>query len=210
MNISSNYDEAIVFINGKSTGKTVTELETFGPVSLNGSLTIHAETNVQGKTLKSDKITLTNNTDYIELWIDDTEIIEAAERKAEAAAAAEAAKEEAILEIEDVVSSHYYYISNGYYSEAYDLFSKGRKAKIDYKKWESGLFNNESNEVKLVVVDSVSGDKAVASFEMVSRDYTEDGEILVQTFGGKWNLVKEFSGWKLSEPDIDVVDSRIE
>ena len=64
--------------------------------------------------------------------------------------------------------------------------------------------NNIDNDVTKVVVDSLDGDKAVASFEMTSRDYQDNGSILVQKFGGKWKLIKEFSGWKLSVPETKI------
>jgi len=98
----------------------------------------------------------------------------------------------------------------GYLSDAYDLFSSSRKSKVNFEKWAEGLANNLSNDVKGVVVESVSGDQAIATFEMVSRDSKASGDTLVQTWGGKWHLVKEFSGWRLSKPEITKLDSRTE
>ena len=83
------------------------------------------------------------------------------------------------------------------------------KKKVNYDKWKEGLLNNIGNQVTNVVIDSLDGDKAVASFEMTSRDYQDDGTILVQKFGGKWQLVKEFSGWKLSVPETKKLDQWI-
>ncbi|USK69666.1 zinc ribbon domain-containing protein [Peribacillus asahii] len=209
VSLYSNMNQATVFINGKSTGKTVAELNTIGPVSTDGSLKIHAEAKVEGKTLKSETIAVTESDEELDLFIDDSAIREAAEKKAEQAAAAEEAKQDAVSEIESVIYDHYSYISYDNYSAAYDLFSKSRKDKNSYSNWEKGLLENDYNDVKKVVVDSVSGDTATASFEMVSRDSTEDGT-LVQTWRGKWHLVKEFSGWKLSKPEIKLLDSRTE
>ncbi|WP_158555963.1 TcaA 3rd/4th domain-containing protein [Peribacillus glennii] len=217
VDLYSNYDEATVFINGKSTGKSVRELGTIGPVSLDGSIKVHAELKMQGKKLTSEAIPVTDNSDSLDLTIDDTVIQEAEARKAEAAAAAEeravqaaAEVETAKSDIEDVIYSHYNDISSGFYSDAYELFSSGRKAKVGYTNWEKGYKNNLSDEVKYVVVDDVKGDKATASFEMVSRDSKPNGDTLVQTWGGKWHLVKEPSGWKLSEADIKKLQARTE
>ncbi|MGX2961707.1 zinc ribbon domain-containing protein [Peribacillus sp. JNUCC 23] len=210
INIYSNYDKAIVYINGESTGKTVTELSRIGPVSLDGSLKIYAEAKVDGKTLKSEEISITDSEEAIELWIDDTEIIEAAARKAEEATEAKALNDIARSDIESVVYAHYLDISNGYLSDAYDLFSTSRKSKVNFEKWAEGLANNLNNDVKGVVVESVSGDQATATFEMVSRDSKASGDTLVQTWGGRWHLVKEFSGWRLSKPEITKLDSRTE
>lgn len=201
--VTSNYDEATVFVNGKSTGKTVAELESFGPVSLDGKMKIHAEIKVQGKNLKSDKVSVEN--DSIELWVDDTEILEAEERAYEAAAAKETAEEDVIA----VVNEHYEEITNGNYESAYDLFSTGRKGKNKFSSWEKGLEDNMSDEVSYVEVESMTESKATVSFEMVSEDW-KDEETLIQTWRGQWHLVKESSGWKLSDPDIELVDTEVQ
>ncbi|MFJ8245983.1 zinc ribbon domain-containing protein [Peribacillus asahii] len=210
VSLYSNMNQATVFINGKSTGKTVEELDTIGPVSTDGSVKIYAQAKVEGKTLKSETVAVTESSEEVDLYIDDSAIREAAEKKAAQVAAAAEAEQEAILEIESVIYDHYNYISYDNYSAAYDLFSTSRKDKNSYSNWEKGLLANYSNDVKKVVVDSVSGDTAIASFEMISRDLTEEGDTLVQTWGGKWHLVNEFSGWKLSKPEIKLLDSRKE
>nr|WP_159433178.1 hypothetical protein [Bacillus massilionigeriensis] len=193
----SNYDDAVVFINGKTTAKSVRELATLGPVPVDGSMKIHAEKKISGKLLKSEEVSISEGNKEYELYIDDSVI------QAEALAA-----EEAKQEVESAVYDHYSYISSGDYSSAYDLFSASRQGKINYEKWKDGLIDNYSNEV-VVKTDSVKGDKAVASFELISRDYSEDGT-LVQTFSGKWNLVKEFTGWKLDTPKISKTGERTE
>lgn len=60
VSISSNHDDAILFVNGKSTGLKVNETESFGPVKTDGSIKLHAERNVNGKTIKTDVIPVTN------------------------------------------------------------------------------------------------------------------------------------------------------
>lgn len=201
--LTSNYDEATVFVNGKSTGKTVEELESFGPVSLDGKLKIHAEMKIQDKTLKSKKVSVENNS--IELWVDDTEIEEAEERAYEAAAIKEMEEEEVIA----IINEHYEEITNGNYESAYELFSTGRKGKNKFSSWEKGLKDNMSDEVSYAEVESMTDSKATVSFEMVSEDW-KDGETLVQTWRGKWHLVKESSGWKLSDPEIKLVDTDVQ
>ena len=217
INIYSNFEDAIVFVNGKSTGKTIDELETVGPISTDGSVKIHAEITLQGKKLKSDDIRVTDPDDSLELYIDDTEVIEAEEARVEAEEAAAEAREaseeemaEAEEEIEKVIYDHYDNISYGDFSTAYELFSSSRKAKISYSAWSKGLENNQSNDVQNVEVQSVSGNQATAVFQMVSRDETDNGDILVQTFGGTWNLVKEYSVWRLAESKVKRTDSRTE
>lgn len=217
VNLYSNYGNSIVFINGKSTGKTVDELETVGPISIDGSVKIHAEITLQGKKLKSDDVRVTDPDESLELYIDDTEVIEAEEARVQAEEQAAEAREEAEEEmvdaeeeIKEVVYDHYESISYDYFSTAYDLFSSSRKEKINYSAWSKGLEHNLSNDVKNVEVTSVNGDQATAVFQMVSRDEKDNGDVLVQTFGGTWNLVKEYSVWRLAESKVKRTDSRTE
>ena len=58
VSLSSNYDDAIVFINGESTGKTVNDLSKFGPVATDGTVKIHAEITQEGHKLKSEEVSL--------------------------------------------------------------------------------------------------------------------------------------------------------
>ncbi|AZV42920.1 hypothetical protein BAOM_2311 [Peribacillus asahii] len=60
VSISSNHDDAILYVNGKSTGQTVNELESIGPVNMDGSIKLHAERKVNGKTIKTDVIPVTD------------------------------------------------------------------------------------------------------------------------------------------------------
>lgn len=204
--LDSNYGEAIVFVNGESTEKTVNQLSTFGPVAADGSIKIHAELEAEGKTAKSQEYTIEETGITIYLHVDDRPIQEEIARKQEEKEQLEQDK----LDVERVVYTHYQSISYGHYSEAYELFSSSRKKKVNFDNWAKGLENNISNTVTDIKVESVDGNKAIASFELVARDYTDDDKILVQTFSGKWHLVKENSFWKLSEPDIKKTGERIE
>ncbi|WP_100401602.1 zinc ribbon domain-containing protein [Bacillus sp. FJAT-42315] len=210
--LTSNYDQATVFINGKSTNKTVADIDTLGPVPVDGSMKIHAEVKEDGQLLKSEPIVITEayKDDEVELWVDDTVIQEAKERAAEEEAerAANRVSEEA--EIRDVIYNHYSGISSGDYGYAYDFFSSGRKGKMSLSKWSEGFDKNIGNTVNYATVEELNGDKAVASFEMVSHDYQADGSTLVQTWGGKWYLVKESTGWKLSKSEIKKLNAKIE
>lgn len=60
VSISSNHDDAILFVNGKSTGLKVNEIKSFGPVKTDGSIKLHAERKVNGKTIKTDVISVTD------------------------------------------------------------------------------------------------------------------------------------------------------
>ena len=125
VSLSSNYEDAIVFINGESTEKTVNDLSTIGPVLTDGTVKIHAEVTKEGHKLKSEEVAVTEEDQSIRLYIDDSIIEKEKERKEEAARN----REQEIYAVEETVYSHYHYIGSDYYSSAYDLFSSGRKKK---------------------------------------------------------------------------------
>lgn len=59
--VYSNDDNAILFVNGKSTGKEIGNIESFGPVPTDGSMSLHAERSVDGKTVKTEPYKITDN-----------------------------------------------------------------------------------------------------------------------------------------------------
>ncbi|MBU5292916.1 PEGA domain-containing protein [Anaerosalibacter bizertensis] len=68
INIYCNYPEAKLFVNNKDTGKTIEEIDVFGPVTLDGSIYLQAILETKGKTFKSDKVPVD---DYLcELFIE--------------------------------------------------------------------------------------------------------------------------------------------
>lgn len=67
--IYSNEPDAILFVNGKDTGKKISEIEKFGPFLLNGETTVHAEVEKDGQILKTDDVPVTGK--YIDLLFDE-------------------------------------------------------------------------------------------------------------------------------------------
>ena len=55
VSVYANQSDAILFINGKSTGKTVEELNHLGPVATDGSMTLHAELPGEKKAIKTNE-----------------------------------------------------------------------------------------------------------------------------------------------------------
>jgi uncharacterized membrane protein YvbJ len=57
--VYSNYEDATLFVDGKSTGKTIQQLDNeIGPISQGGTVTLHAEKKFENVgTLKTDEIT---------------------------------------------------------------------------------------------------------------------------------------------------------
>lgn len=54
--IHSNNEDAIIYINGENTKKSIYDLESIGPVPLDGSVTVQAIVTDNGKTYKTDKV----------------------------------------------------------------------------------------------------------------------------------------------------------
>ncbi|MEH6937404.1 hypothetical protein V7056_05995 [Bacillus sp. JJ664] len=63
--VYSNEPDAKLFVNGKDTGKKISEVEKFGPFLLNGQTIVHAEIEVNGEVIKTDEVPI--NGKYIDL-----------------------------------------------------------------------------------------------------------------------------------------------
>ncbi|MGD6818081.1 zinc ribbon domain-containing protein [Metabacillus sp. 113a] len=203
--VSSNYSDAILFVNGKSTGMTIEEAYEFGPITADGSLKLHAERKKNGKTFKSSIQPVKNAEESLDLWFEEEaaeDLFDDYEADPEFASSTS--------EIEDVIRSHYTSISSGEYEAAFNLFDSSRQAKYTVDNWAKGMKDNISNEILYVSVDEDDGINASASFEMISRDKQEDGSVLVQSWKGSWTLVNEDGAWKLKSPSIDQTGSRTE
>src|SRR5699024_805517 len=111
--ISTDDEDATIFVNGKSTKQTVGDDSVFGPINTDGSMRIHLERNGKdGKKEKSNNVTLhSSNTDeYIELYFD-----EETDDDYETSASFEEDDEED--EVTDVIESHYKDIENEDFEE---------------------------------------------------------------------------------------------
>ncbi|MBV7507704.1 hypothetical protein KW850_20965 [Bacillus sp. sid0103] len=58
LSIYSDREDAFLYVNGKNTYQRVGEMDRFGPVVFDGSITIHAETEINGNVIKSNETTL--------------------------------------------------------------------------------------------------------------------------------------------------------
>lgn len=65
INISSEYENANLFVNGKDTGLKIKDAKKLGPVSTDGTISIYAQTEFPWGTAKSDEVKITSN--YITL-----------------------------------------------------------------------------------------------------------------------------------------------
>ncbi|WP_160118386.1 zinc ribbon domain-containing protein [Bacillus sp. V59.32b] len=73
----SNDDDAVLFVNGKSTGEKIADMDSFGPVATDGSIKLHAERKVDGKTEKTEVFKVNDDSD-VELLFEEEETAEVA------------------------------------------------------------------------------------------------------------------------------------
>ena len=198
-------DEAILYVNGKSTKKTVREIDMIGPIPMDGSVKLFVQRGKQ----KSKEYVIEEDTSYLEFeWDEDPVVEEEMTKEDTAGEAADSSNEgEAVV---SAIKSHYNGITAANYAGAYDYFSSSRKSKVTLSGWEKGLQNTIKDDVTKVDVISVDGNKARAYIEMTSYDDQGDGTSLVQDWGGHWNLIKENGSWKLDEAELEKLGSRVE
>lgn len=70
LSIYSDRDDAFLFVNGKNTNQRIGEIDRFGPVVFDGSITIHAETVINGNIIKSNETTLVDKDFGVDLIFD--------------------------------------------------------------------------------------------------------------------------------------------
>lgn len=181
--ILSNVEDAIVFIDGKSTEKTVDELTDLYPAQLNKNVKIHAVTkNDNGKEVSSDVVPMTESTIY--LTFDHVEKQEAAQLEKEQ-------QQLDLSENEQVVKDVYNSFRESY-AEAIDYadfsyiqhyFQDGSAINKDYSK-----FVNDHNSIPgynyrfilndVTSVDAVSDTKfELFSFETFDYSSYEDAPV---------------------------------
>ncbi|MCQ6277097.1 zinc-ribbon domain-containing protein [Bacillus sp. V3B] len=202
-----SYDDAILYVNGKSTEETIYDIGSLGPIPIDGSIKVYAEKEFPSGVKKSQEVTIKKGMYNLQLDIKYNESEElAAEEEEEVASEGETEKQA----IENSIISHYSNISADDFSSAHDLFSSSMKKKNTLDGWREGLEANIRDDVTTLEVESVDGNSAKAYIEMTSYDNQEDGTILVQEWGGYWNLVKENGQWTLDDPELKKLDSRVE
>lgn len=198
----SNYEDATLFVNNKSTNKEIGEIDEIGPVPLDGSVKIFAQKKFGAEVKKSEIVTLKEDTTEANLTIGALET-------ASGAVVDSVDASEDSEEIHNVIMQHYGYITNDQYSSAYQLFSSSRKSKITLDGWSKGLEQNIKDTVTELEVLSIEDNTAKAYIKMTSYD-EQDNNTLVQEWGGNWILIKESDGWKLDKAEVEKLASRTE
>ena len=196
-------DDAILYVNGKSTNKTLEEIDMLGPIPMDGSV----KTFIQRGNQKSKEVVIKEGMRDVEFKLAEEKIAEVEDKETTTESSDASSEDGAIA---DTIESHYNGISTTNYAGAYDYFSSSRKGKVTFEGWKKGLQNTLRDNVTKLDVISVDGNKAKAYIEMTSYDDQGDGTVLVQEWGGYWNLIKENGSWKLDDPDLEKLGSRVE
>ncbi len=208
--LSGNYDDADLYINNKKTSDSVGELNALGPLMKDGSIEVYAQKEFSSGLKKSEVTTIKEDVDLVDLTIDFEEVEEPMEKEIviikeqdEATDSDEAFDRAAESQaVKDRVRLHYTSISQDSLSTAYNVFSSARKRKVPLDGWAAGFKENIRDDVTTLEVQAITEDKATVYLEMTSYDSQEDGSVLVQEWGGYWQLVKEDGLWMLDTPEL--------
>ena len=201
----SNYDDAILYVNNKSTNKPIGELDEIGPVPLDGSVKLFAQRKFDEGVKKSNVVLLNEGTSEVDLNIDFEETAMETDYTYDPVIYEENDEDA----IKNVILQHYTSITANDFSSAYQLFSSARKVTVTLDDWSKGLQKNIEDNVTNLSAINVDGDTATAYIEMTSYD-ASGADTLVKEWGGTWNLVRESDGWKLDKAELEKLDSRTE
>lgn len=140
INITSDYDDAIIWLNGKSTRKTAEQLKLYN-VPTDGTVKLQAITNVDGGEKKSETVAVEDT--QIHLTFAD---VQAKIKAEEVAKEKKQAMEDFTYEYEDYARQLFYDFRNDYtsalmygdFSYVSDYFADGTQLKDDYRKFVLG------------------------------------------------------------------------
>lgn len=189
--VTSNEEDATLFVNGKNSGVKVRDAATFGPIASDGTMKLHAEKDGR----KSNEFTITAEGEQADLSFPEETPVNAGDSTYTDGGDIAYSDQQAVV---DTLYNHYQNISYGRYEEAYNLFSSRYQSKNKLAGWKDGVEVNSTNTLSGVNVDNLSGDTATVSFTLTS----EDGNGEVRTFAGKWHMIRENGEWKMNDPEI--------
>lgn len=137
INITSDYDDAIIWMNGKSTKKTAKQLKLYN-IPTDGTVKLQAITNADGGEKKSETVAVEDT--QIHLAFSD---VQAKIKAEEVAKEKKQAMEEFTYEYEDYARQLFYDFRSDYsfalmygdFSYVSDYFADGTKLKDDYRKF---------------------------------------------------------------------------
>lgn len=137
INVTTDYDDAIIWVDGKSTKKTAEQLKLYN-VPTDGTVKLQAIANVDGKEKKSETVAVEGT--EVHLAFAD---VQAKMKAEEVAKEKKQAMEDFAYEYEDSARQMYYDFRNSYYSAlsnidfsyVSDYFANGTQLKDDYREF---------------------------------------------------------------------------
>lgn len=199
--ISTDDEDATIFVNGKNTNEKVGDDSVFGPINTDGTMRIHLERKGKnGKKEKSNNVTLqsSDSDEYIELYFD--EDVDDSDEEYETSTDFDEDDEED--EVTEVIEAHYKDIENGDFQEAYDAFSNKKRSAMSKDNWAKEFPTVYVNEATVHNVIFKDDTHAIADITLYSESEDDDGTELEQTFTGTWDVVKENGNWKLDSTSL--------
>jgi uncharacterized membrane protein YvbJ len=207
VSISSNGDGAEIYANGKNTGKKVGQIDTFGPVPIDGSVELYAVLNRSGGQIKSAPVKITGDGDiYLDFKEIDNEQQQAATKQAvqdalnQYGSSYDSPQQKMQSFMQDYLSASIQAINSRDFSlvESY-LDPNGKeyaesKNYIDYLATQ-GITESLLNETVLNVQSTDTGFKVQTKEEY--DIYYNDGSTKDKTFNSTYTVVGDTSGLKI-------------
>lgn len=210
VSLYTNDEDAILFVNGKSTAKTIAEIGELGPINIDGSIELYAERATENGKERTEVVVIEEDTYSVDLYFEEVEEVVEEVVVQDELETKVAESESDVANIEQTIYDHYDRISSGDFSGAYSLFTSSKRSAMSESGWTEALKTTILDEVTYVNVEEINKNEATASIHMTSYDKQEDGTTLVQYWEGKWLLVKENGSWYLDKAKLEVEGSDIQ
>ncbi|WP_042354138.1 zinc ribbon domain-containing protein [Bacillus rubiinfantis] len=201
--VESNNEDAILYVNGKSTHKKIKDVGEFGPVKTDGSMKLQAVYTIDAHTVKSNEETITSDGQSVYLDILATDFVGDPPSYEDDYTYAGTDEES----LGQTVENHYTYISTGNYEEAFALLSPKKKKNYNYDNWVRDSKNNYKNVVTITSATLIDEYNGEVQFTLTSYDHKPKGKALVQEWGGTWNLIYQDGRWLMNASKIKRIDS---
>ncbi|MEG0261067.1 MAG: hypothetical protein RR595_07620 [Lysinibacillus sp.] len=207
VHLTSDIEDAIVFINNKSTEKTASDVKLFA-AKLDDSVKVHAmKTGQDGKEEKSEVITLNDSAHHLQF-----SSVQAHHKAEEKKKADDAATEDFLYDYEETARSLFYDFRSDYeyalesadFSYVQDYFSEGSQVRKDYSKFvtDHNQFDYYEYDFQSNMIDNVYAQDA----STIILDSTEIFEFYL-TEDGTWSYQREKRyTMKLSNDTLRITD----
>lgn len=214
--VHSNNEDAIVYINGKSTKKSIYNIDSIGPVPLDGSVTLQAIVTDDGKTYKTDKVKVKETDITLDFKYIEDQITKAEQEEKLADLA-----DEQYDDIEDFYTrfreAYESDVNNHVYDATSYYIASNSKLEKDYKSYfpkfvDDDEISNHTNELNnLVAINNTTfkfdtnESYTFYSHEGPTIDYNYKKTYTIQTSKGSYVIIN-IDSEKISEEENDDYD----